>query len=70
MAAAGNEAASADHLAPSYIDLIKVGGLDVENAVAEWSNHGSSITFYAPGEEVWCAGIMSDDSSNTGYGTR
>lgn len=70
MTAAGNDGGDAANHCPRAPGIIKVGGLTESDEPAEWSSHGPSVIFWAPGDKVLSASRGNDDAREARRGTR
>jgi len=70
VAAAGNDSVNACTESPANLpDAITVAAITKLHAEASWTNYGSCVDLYAPGESVFTAGIASDHTYMSGSGT-
>ncbi|PBP28721.1 subtilase [Diplocarpon rosae] len=68
--AAGNEGQDANNVSPaSAPSAITVGAVDVEDAIASFSNFGTSVDIFATGVQVQSVGIKSDTATAVLSGT-
>ncbi|RPH95073.1 T9SS C-terminal target domain-containing protein [candidate division KSB1 bacterium] len=51
--AAGNETSSVTHYPAGYNNVISIGSVREGNIVSDFSNYGTWVDCYAPGDEVW-----------------
>lgn len=65
--AAGNSNADAYHYSPaSELTVLTVGAANVNDARSYFSNYGSLVDVFAPGESVWSVGLDGSASNLSG----
>jgi len=70
VAAAGNSGVDACTESPAHLtDAITVAAVTKLHAEPSWTNYGSCVDLYAPGESVFTAGIATDHTYMSGSGT-
>ncbi len=69
IAAAGNDASSLPHYPSSYPEVISVSATDSNDALASFSNYGSTIDIAAPGVDIYSTYPVSQGSYNYLSGT-
>lgn len=68
--AAGNETQDADNVSPARLqEVITVGATDINDQVAFFSNFGTAVDVFAPGQDILSASPASDDAVQSLSGT-
>lgn len=68
--AAGNDGADAGNSSPARVEeALTVGATDDSDAMASFSNYGTSLDLFAPGVDITAAWNTGDDATNTISGT-
>jgi subtilisin family serine protease len=68
--AAGNKARDACHYSPAFVpEAITVGSIGRLDAISSFSNYGTCVDVFAPGEDVLSAGVAGDSVTATKSGT-